>query len=183
MRSSTNPVPKHSSKQNSYSPGVPLSVYRELAADLQAAQAMLNSLNAQNQQLAIQNQQLRQEIEKVVQYVMHLQQVVDAIPVHPVDGYHSNRQSKLRSSRPVSSPRFIHQGSYQHSKASVATSKASENRFTQVEEVEQDGYRRRFQAESASGISGGRLLIAILLVIFTAFGAGYFLVRPLLSNR
>lgn len=182
MRSSTNPVPKHSSKQNSYSPGVPLSVYRELAADLQAAQAMLNSLNAQNQQLAIQNQQLRQEIEKVVQYVMHLQQVVDAIPVHPVDGYHSNRQSKLRSSRPVSSPRFIHQGSY-HSKASVATSKTSENRFTQVEEVEQDGYRRRFQAESASGISGGRLLIAILLVIFTAFGAGYFLVRPLLSSR
>lgn len=182
MQSSTNPVPKHSSKQNSYSPGVPLSVYRELAADLQAAQAMLNSLNAQNQQLAIQNQQLRQEIEKVVQYVMHLQRVVDAIPVHPVDAYHPNRQSKLRSNRP-SSPRFIHQGSHQHSKASVATSKASANRFTQVEEVEQDGYRRRFQAESASGISGGRLLIAILLVIFTAFGAGYFLVRPLLSNR
>lgn len=182
MRSSTNPVPKHSSKQNSYSPGVPLSVYRELAADLQAAQAMLNSLNAQNQQLAIQNQQLRQEIEKVVQYVMHLQRVVDAIPVHPVDAYHPNRQSKLRSSRP-SSPRFIHQGSHQNSKASVATSKASANRFTQVEEVEQDGYRRRFQPESASGISGGRLLIAILLVIFTAFGAGYFLVRPLLSSR
>lgn len=181
MQSSTNPVPKHSSKQNSYSPGVPLSVYRELAADLQAAQAMLNSLNAQNQQLAIQNQQLRQEIEKVVQYVMHLQRVVDAIPVHPVDAYHPNRQSKLRSNRP-SSPRFIHQGSY-HSKASVATSKTSENRFTQVEEVEQDGYRRRFQPESASEISGGRLLIAILLVIFTAFGAGYFLVRPLLSSR
>ena len=182
MRSSTNPVPKHSSKQNSYSPGVPLSVYRELAADLQAAQAMLNSLNTQNQQLAIQNQQLRQEIEKVVQYVMHLQRVVDAIPVHAVDAYHPNRQSKLRSNRP-SSPRFIHQGSYQNSKASVATSKASENRFTQVEEVEQDGYRRRFQPKSASEISGGRLLIAILLVIFTAFGAGYFLVRPLLSGR
>lgn len=181
MRSSTNPVPQYSSKRNSYSPGVPLSVYRELAADLQAARAMLNSLNAQNQQLAIQNQQLRQEIEKVVQYVMHLQRVVDTIPVHPVDAHHPNGQSKVRSNRP-SSPRFTHQASY-HSKASVATSKASKNRFTQVEEVEQGGYRRRFQAESASEISGGRLLIAILLVIFTAFGAGYFLVRPLLSSR
>lgn len=175
MRSSTNPASKHSSKHNSYSPSVPLSVYRELAAQLQTAQAMLNSLNAQNQQLAKQNQQLRQEIEKVVQYVMHLQRVVDANVVDRVDVYHPDEQSKLRASRPVSSPRSMRQGS----KPSVA----KEHRFTQVEEVEQASYRPRFPSASASEISGWRLAIAILLVIFTAFGAGYFLVRPLLSSR
>ncbi len=179
MRSSINPGAKHSSKQNSYSPGVPLSVYRELAADLQAATAMLNSLNAQNQQLAKQNQQLRQEIEKVVEYVMHLQRVIDATPVQPVDVYYPHSQSKPRSSRPVSSPRSMHQSS----KASFANLKAVENGFTQVEQVEQSYYRRRFQPENALELSGWRLAIAILLVIFTAFGAGYFLVRPLLSSR
>ncbi len=45
-----------------YSPSVPISVYRELAAELQAAEALLDSLNAQNQHLAKHNQKLRQEI-------------------------------------------------------------------------------------------------------------------------
>jgi len=49
---------------NPYLLSVPLSVYRELAAELQAAEAMLDSCNAQNQHLAKQNQQLRQEISK-----------------------------------------------------------------------------------------------------------------------
>src|ERR671932_193136 len=61
---------------NKYSPSVPISVYRELAAELQTAQAMLDSLKAQNQQLVKQNQQLRQEVEKVVQSAQHLQQIV-----------------------------------------------------------------------------------------------------------
>ena len=76
MRSSTT---VHKSQSYSpYSASVPLSVYREVTTELQAAKAMLNSLHAQNQQLAIQNQQLRQEIEKVMQSVLHAQQIADA---------------------------------------------------------------------------------------------------------
>ncbi len=48
-----------------YPPSVPLSVYRELSTELQAAQARLNALTTQNQQLAKENQLLRQEITKV----------------------------------------------------------------------------------------------------------------------
>ena len=80
MRSST-PSSQHTSSPAAtpaYSPSVPLSVYRELAVELQAAQALLDSLNVQNQHLTRQNQQLRQEIEKAVQSILHLQQVVDA---------------------------------------------------------------------------------------------------------
>ena len=172
MRSSSNRDPKHSSSHNRYSPSVPLSVYRELAAELQAAAAMLNSLNAQNQQLAKQNQQLSKEIEQVFGYVMHLQRVVDATVDREVDVYHPNQQSKTKSSRTISSPRSMSSGSNRGMK---------KNKFGQVELV-QDGYRRRSQPDG-SEIGGGRLAIAILLVIFTAFGAGYFLVRPLLSNR
>jgi hypothetical protein len=124
-----------------YSPSVPLSLYRELAAELQAAQVKLDSLNAQNQQLAKQNQQLRQEIETAVQSVLHLQQVVKQEPTNLV---------------------------------------YSEKLFT---EQEQGRYRRPEPPESPSQISGWGLAIAILLIIATAFGAGFLIVRPLLKSR
>ena len=184
MRHGTNSVPQHSSRGRGYSPSVPISVYRELAAELQTAVAMLNSLNVQNQQLEKQNKQLRQEIEKVVQYVMHLQQVIDATVVN-VEVYHPY-PDKPKSNRAADSPRPTRQ-----TQRSVATpnaypagtkgNRASNRAFVEVEEVDADTYRR-FQPD-ATEISGRGLAIAILLVIVTAFGAGYFLVRPLLSSR
>lgn len=185
MRHGTNSVSQHSSRDRGYSPSVPISVYRELAAELQAAAAMLNSLKAQNQQLERQNQQLRQEIEKVVQHVMHLQQVVDATVVN-VEVNRPYRENKPRSSRPSSSPRSMRQT--QHPAATrnafgggTTASNASDRAFVKVEEVNANSYR--LPSESAREISGMRLAIAIFLVIVTAFSAGYFLVRPLLSNR
>lgn len=182
MRSSTN-------SNNSYSPSVPLSVYRELATELQATKAKLDSLNAQNQQLAQKNQQLRQEIEKVVQHVLHLQRVVDSAVVNKADVYHPDRNFRPQPSRPVPPPRSMHQG--QQSSVNVygafpvgATgNNSSEKVFVKVEEVQADSYRRLKPEERVSEVSGWKLAIAILLVMFTAFGAGYFLVRPFLSSR
>lgn len=61
------------SYQNSYqgrkpgeSPSVPLSVYRELAGELQAARAHANVLKGKNQQLRQYNQELRQEIDSLI---------------------------------------------------------------------------------------------------------------------
>ena len=42
-------------------PSVPLSVYRELVKELQATQARVEFLEAQNQQLVKSNRQLRQD--------------------------------------------------------------------------------------------------------------------------
>lgn len=66
-----------STTNQNYSPSVPLSVYRDLAAELQAAQAKINALTAQNQQIVQENQLLRQEIAKAVQSVLHLQNLLD----------------------------------------------------------------------------------------------------------
>jgi cobalamin biosynthesis Mg chelatase CobN len=66
-----------STTTQNYSPSVPLSVYRDLAAELQAAQARINALTAQNQQIIQENQLLRQEIAKAVQSVLHLQNLLD----------------------------------------------------------------------------------------------------------
>lgn len=184
MRSSTTPAHKQSGGDRGYSPSVPLSVYRELATQLQSTQDMLDSLKAQNQQLAKQNQQLRQEIEKVVQHVLHLQHVVDSTVASKADSPHPGAMGSKR--RPASSPHSMHQtrspAVIPHASQVGRTGlNAPENIF--VEEVDADNYRRRYQEEKTSEISGWGLAIAILLVTFTAFSAGYLLVRPLIANR
>ncbi len=193
MRSSTNgdntPTATHT-----YSPSVPLSLYRELAVELQAAEAKLDSLSAQNQQLAKQNQQLRQEIETAVQSVLRLQQVVDAAGA--VSGtYTENATPNFRTepSRPVSEPRQIHrssrpasavqsvvEGQFPFQQGEPTGLVYSEKLFTEQEEGRN---RRRSQLETPAPISGWWLAIAILLIIVTAFGAGYLIVRPLLKSR
>jgi hypothetical protein len=73
---------EHTSGTN-YAPSVPISVYRDLAAELQATKAMLESMSSQNQQLARQNQQFRQEIERLVQSAMNLQQIAGLAQAQP----------------------------------------------------------------------------------------------------
>jgi hypothetical protein len=61
-----------------YSPSVPVHVYRELVAELQAVQAKLDVVTTHNQKLSHENQQLRQEINKLVQSCLELQNLVDS---------------------------------------------------------------------------------------------------------
>ncbi len=67
--------PAESSASNHYAPSVPMTVYRELAAELKANKAVIDSLNSRNQQLLQQNQFLKQEIHNVVQATLSLGQV------------------------------------------------------------------------------------------------------------
>lgn len=69
--------PAESSASNHYAPSVPMSVHRELAAELKANKAVIDSLNSRNQQLLQQNQFLKQEIHNVVQATLSLGQVAD----------------------------------------------------------------------------------------------------------
>ncbi|MEL6160560.1 MAG: hypothetical protein AAGJ95_07920 [Cyanobacteria bacterium J06554_11] len=62
------------SAPTNYAPSVPMSVYRELAAELRANKAVIDSLNSRNQQLIQQNQRLKQEIHNVVQATLTLGQ-------------------------------------------------------------------------------------------------------------
>jgi hypothetical protein len=78
MQNTTLPDNTSPENSNTYSPSVPISLYREVTAELQAAQAMLDSLKTHNQQLVQQNQQLRREVETVVQVSQQLQQVVNS---------------------------------------------------------------------------------------------------------
>ncbi len=66
-----------------------MTVYRELAAELRANKAVIDSLNSRNQQLLNQNQMLRQEIHNVVQATLSLGQAAGVARQASVDTSHS----------------------------------------------------------------------------------------------
>lgn len=57
---------------------VPISVYRELAAELQEAQREITYFKQENQKLLQQNQQLQQETEKLFQATQNLKQLANS---------------------------------------------------------------------------------------------------------
>ncbi len=107
MRTTTGSVHSQFPRQPvspNYSPSVPLSVYRELAAELQAAQAKLDALNLKNQQITQENQHLRQEIAQVVKACLHLQKLLDdhqPQPNYQPDISTVNRQPAQESDPPT----------------------------------------------------------------------------------
>lgn len=178
---------------NSYRPSVPISVYRELSAELQATQAMLDSVNTQNQQLVQQNQQLRQEIEKVVQTALHLQQVIDSFQSPASDSavtspspssevrsepIPSKRRPPQNRPRPAAPTVEVMPPSYQPEP--MASPGYAEHLVTEHEEGR---YRRPAQPERSSDVSGWWLVVVIFLIVATAFGTGFLIVRPLLNSR
>ena len=172
---------------NKYSASVPISVYRELAAELQAAQTTIGSLKSQNQKLVKQNQQLQQQVNKVIQSAQYLQEIVGSFstpsqvdvprqkPVTPPEHRHTPPPA---TSRPVAStPDVEFPSSFQDPEPESPYSE------TVVIEQEAPRPRRTSHSEVLSDINGWMLLVAILLIVLTAFGTGFLIVRPLLSNN
>ncbi len=192
------PATRYSSStpSNAYCPSVPISVYRELAAELQAAQAMLDSLNSQNQQLVKQNQQLRQEVEKVLHATHNLQQVVTSFaPVSgnpqgvPPESEGSFRQSVIQSPsrQAVASAPPPASGNVPGIGFSPPRQKSEPAPYPYRESmvIEQDDPRSRriLSRESSPEINGWLLILAIVAIVLTAFGTGFVIVRPLLGNN
>lgn len=173
MRSSTTSSQNSASGTHYYPPAVPISVYKELVAQLQATEAKLNSLSAENYALVKQNQKLRQEIEKAIQSVMRLQQIVDSTALDNRKAHlhrHSAAQSMQRRKKAIKPP------------IDLPLKQSSKNSPRLHTEQENGKYRRRTSA-TASEVNGWGLAIAILLIVVSAFGAGYLIVGPLRSNR
>ncbi|MHC5933889.1 hypothetical protein [Nostoc sp.] len=174
-----------------YPPSVPLSVYRELSTELQATQARLNALTTQNQQLAQENQLLRQEIIKVVESFSHLQKFVDS---HATPSYDQATQAsgdvKSATKQPVTQARPRQQVSRsrppEKSRRQDFSTPVMEINFPIPEPVfieeQQVSYYSTTEPD-IKGLNGWWLIITILLIMLTAFSAGYFVVRPLFEHQ
>ncbi len=202
MKSNSNPEPSTQNSGNSsqgsnggsYSPTVPLSVYRELSAELQASKAMLDSLNAQNQQLTRQNQQFRQEIERLSGSMTNLQHIVESPQPTwgaPSIAARANAEAIADQIRPASA-RLKQPGRSPDPSANSSLVKVSVPNFPTMESneplpqlfTEQSDPMQslRNPANSPRDLSGLWLWFTVLAIILTAFGAGFMVMRPLLPN-
>lgn len=185
MRTTTGSVSSNTptAATKTYSPSVPLSVYRDLAAELQAAQAMLNALTAQNKQLVQENQLLQQEITKAVEFVLQLQKLVDSNAKTSYNQAEHSNSDLIRDKLPVTEARPKERVK---SERSPVASTAMEIPLPIPEPVfieEQEVNYYPHSEPEASPISSWWLTIVILLIILMGFGAGYLIVRPLFEQH
>lgn len=204
MQASTNPIYNHppTPKPPAHPPSVPLSVYRELASELQTAQARLDALTAKNQQLTQENQLLRQEMTKLIQSCLRLQKLVDfpapspTIPNSPpvprtspdVKSAAQPNAAKARPPQQVSRPRppVVAEVPSSKSHRSQVSGTVTEmmSQMPQPVFIEEQEVRYYPPTEpEAKEISGWWLVITILLIMLTAFSAGYLVVRPLFEHQ
>ncbi|MGB3650075.1 MAG: hypothetical protein WBA41_02555 [Rivularia sp. (in: cyanobacteria)] len=197
MRTITDPPYNQSpTSAQAYSASVPLSVYRELAAELQAAQVAMHQLNLQNEHLAQENYVLRQEIAKTVNAVLHLQNAVNS---STNAAQNSNYHSSFNQTSVEANQRYPQQNKqYQNTQRQrqVQPKRAKRPRTSkppQVTEyiepfpeqiyIEEEEASYYYTDESESQVSGWWLIFAIVFIIVMGFGAGYVVVRPLLENH
>ena len=153
---------------------------------MQATHATINALTTQNQQLSEENQLLRQEINKVVQSTLHLQNLVASSA--------STRYNQIPHSSPyirneANSP-FSQADAYQQiprpntsfvppSPVIDISNSIPEPIFIEEEEVE---YYTSTEAEGAT-VSSWWFILAILLIVLMGFGTGYIIVRPFFQHH
>mgnify|MGYP001800711679 FL=1 len=211
----------------SYSPAVPISVYRELATELKLTQTTLDALTQQNQQLLRQNTLLRTEIQRFVQSAEQLghfagiasPEAPAAMPNRvviereaPSTRFDLFAQPPVTPAAPKAAPAEavapIAPPSEPPAAPQPAVSPATERQPQAQAIVPQPKARKRDRpkpnrskvnkqklfteqpegmrplSKVASRSDMGNLWLAttILLVVVSAFGAGFLIMRPLLSR-
>jgi regulator of replication initiation timing len=185
----------------SYTTSVPMSVFREVSTDLRGTQNELTTLKRQNQQLLQQNQYLKLEMQRLAEqtqevvngfvdvenpvellnrsmaesiaveetlepdYESHWNAFEPPLPQVPVrmamPRIKVNRPQVVRQSQSLSQPQPI-LGFLQEARARLAFPEQG--------------------ASVASELTGWKLTMLMMLIVLSAFGAGFLIVRPLMSN-
>ncbi|GGA29196.1 hypothetical protein CYANOKiyG1_45540 [Okeania sp. KiyG1] len=182
--------------ENNYSPSVPISVYREATAELQATQIKLESLKVHNEQLIQQNQKLRREFEKVIQSATQLQETLNSsmlvtqVTQPQVSSFpHSElkvdtfRDNSFNSDFEVDSPETSSASPSLPFTESKKIDDPDSPEYLFTEEPDRSRYSRTFNSRQVSELNGIWLIVAICLIVIAAFGAGYWVVRPILNQR
>lgn len=193
-----------------YSPSVPISVYRELAAELKTTQSTAEALTRQNQQLVRQNKLLRNEIQRFVQAAEQLGHFAGVTPEEPVNISQSLTSPRSRpqgsiaqpvreaSMRPAPMPPGQNDVFIPEAKViapqSAIVHRPEEHRRDRPSSPQAEPAKQRLFTEqpeemrplskAAARLDLGNLWLAatILLVVVTAFGAGFLIMRPIMKR-
>jgi hypothetical protein len=170
---------------------VPLSVYRELNAELQATRAVVETLNDQNHQLTQENRSLRQEMHRFVQSAVNM----------GVGNVAHRSEVRPNPSVPVSRglvptgliPKMVEKlkpPTAEDSAGAVAIASRLRGGDPNLLHYRPEYHTEIGQMPNFDGDDGKPkefnplwVAMTVMLVILTAFGAGFLIVRPLLPNR
>ncbi len=183
---------------------VPVSLYRELCSELQEKNGEVNALTLKNQRILDENQHLRQELQRLVQMVMHTHHQVSQIPSADSKFEASEQFSPdpsvnnalsglkptpLKNALKPNAEQFhsVPTNSLQPSRrmTSASPTPMPSDREEWLTGTHQPMAQRLFQQGStmAQELRGWRLALVIGLIILSAFGAGFLIVRPLLNQQ
>lgn len=160
-------------------PSVPITVYRELATELQITHAQVDSLSQQNRYLTDQNRQLRQEITRIVQSALQLQHLVDSFQ----PGNFTAPEAFEPEPSPPPSPKVVGERPMPpppplNMQEMTGMAPPPAPRFTE----QPDPSRQvRMRPERSRDLGGLWLAAMIFIIIVTAFSAGFFIMRPFLN--
>jgi hypothetical protein len=206
MKNATIPAQPTPTTNQTYSPSVPISLYREVMAELQTTQAHLNALKQENRELNQENQQLRQEIEHIINSVMHLQQVtgISHQGISPSFATASSMPPSFSQSTPPEGDRLPSATTTNPMNANISAnspsaavpapaipfvspfatgqpgglSDRSEPLFSEQPEPRP---RRIARSPKPPEIGGPWLFVCIFLIVVSAFGVGFFVIRPFMQ--
>ena len=159
----------------SYSPSVPIPIYRELAVELDATRALLETVHTENQQLKQQNQQLRQEIDRLVQSALNLRSYSESSAPIAESISAPDPSPVAAPAAPTSTAEFESVAAQLRGNSTSEPPIAS----TQVADLPQS----LSSGTKPRGVGGLWLTLTVIAIVFSAFGAGFFMVKPLLQNR
>ncbi len=171
-------------------PSVPIAIFRELSVDLQATQANINALQVENLQLAAQNQQLRDDLE---QLAAQTQQVVQRFRHSPIgsaadealmlDELGFDATSATTRSQMLDQLYRALPADYAPVSEADAMPKLNIPTIPRVKQFSGQAQppHRSTLAATEGELSGWKLTLIMALIVLSAFGAGFLVVRPLLA--
>jgi hypothetical protein len=182
---------------------VPVSLYREICDELREKSGQVETLQLNNQRILQENQQLRQEIQRLVQMVMHTHHQVTQISefqteptangtetFHPRSGL---KRSTVPAVQPYAQPSpqrpTVLSRTQMPARTAIAAStmvpfSTTNNPQDWITGTQEPFAQRLFNQTSAitKDLRGWKLAIVISLIILSAFGAGFLVVRPLIGQ-
>jgi regulator of replication initiation timing len=194
-RMAANPTTVSASKP-SYTSSVPMSVFREVSTDLRGTQTELASMRRHNQQLLQQNQYLKLEMQRLAEQT---QEVVDGFVEveNPVELLNRSMAESIAVEESVEPDYESHWNAFEPPLPEVPMRmpvvkrrpQQTPGRSSQPKAVlgflQEARARLAFPEQGstiASELSGWKLTMLMVLIVLSAFGAGFLIVRPLMSN-
>jgi hypothetical protein len=191
---SDNPEPQNGANYNRAS--VPISVYRQLAGELNMVKTELTALKSENQQLRNNNQQLQQQVAHVMNAAERLKSIVNQYdfglamplvvqPTIPTPMSNPSFAVPLPLENAISAPQPPQRERIPEPE--IAPIPRLPERSTAprkvIETIAPPDFPHHEEAEPSGGINAFAVIGAIFLIVLTSLGAGYLIVLPLMNQK